>query len=145
MNTPIEYLILKEEQVNYNYAFRCKIIHRGFTNKETYEQFLGFITSFLGFHFCTSNYFQDYCIFGDDVIIEMRNTIEGRDYFLKCRDLQYFHYFRYRWMPYVVLYDPENKLGHIANYTFNNSYFEIWPLLVILYCLEKKAYHKIIF
>lgn len=143
METEIQYAIFKEESINYNSRVRSEIIHRGSFTKEKVVEFKEFVASILGFYYCTSEYFQDHYISSTKIKTRPFGP-EGMDYYLYTRrktNTNLIYYIRHISLPFVAVHDPEVFL---RNEEFNDiPYLKIWPLLITIYCLNKKDNHKI--
>jgi hypothetical protein len=159
METPIEYLILKEEQVNcktMNDVFEYEVLVRrppeksyhnkydiaftGKFHKDQYEEFAETADSMIGFYICINYYY-------------FSSSLYFRKFILSRGIPKYTNYSSYRYCdnnevlyelsPVVVIYHSP-RFKPKSQY-FPTKYLQLWPSLLLIYCLEKKANHKIIF
>lgn len=141
MSPEFKYEIIKTEvEISENIGRNVsKTIDCGFIKEQNYDQFFEYVSSVLGFYYCISEYFKEYCISGDDVVIELRITTIGLDFILRCLNMRSKHHHGYRFLPFVILRDPQYILDYIPENTFANPYLKIWPLLLSIYCVEKRV------
>lgn len=149
MNTKneLDYEVLKKKVRNPMHN-KFNILHKGKTSGDKYNEFLDLMQSFLGFYFCTSEYFKKYCILGDDILIETKveHHYRFKEFHVICRDIHNILYYRYSMLPFLLLEYPEFFPMDDAEETHSKmpfTYLQKWPLLLTLYCLEKKENHKI--
>lgn len=144
----LEYEVLKKKVRNPMHN-KFNIIHKGKTSLGKYHEFLELMQSLLGFYFCTSEYIKKHCILCTDVLIETKveHHYKFKEFHVICRDMYDCLYYRYSMLPFLLLEYPESYIIDDAEETHSKipfSYLQKWPLLVTIYCLEKKANHKII-
>ena len=150
MNTKdveLEYEVLKKKVRNPMHN-KFATIHNGKTSISKYNEFLNLMQSFLGFYFCSSEYFKRHSVFGDEVIIETKTDhyYRFKEFHVVCRDMHDCLYKRYTMLPFVFLEYPEKFPMDEGEETYSKmpfTYLQKWPLLITLYCLDKKANHKL--
>jgi hypothetical protein len=143
----LEYEVLKKKVRNPMHN-KFNVIHKGKTDVSKYDEFLELMQSFLGFYFCTSEYIKKHCILGDDVLIETKveHYYRFKEFHVVCRDMHDCLYYRYSMLPFVFLEYSEYYMMDEAEDRYSKmvfTYLQKWPLLVTIYCLEKKANHKL--
>jgi hypothetical protein len=123
----------------------CHVIHKGTTNENNYNEFLEIVDSFLGFYFCTSQYYKNHCFSGnDDILIQTRTApyYNLKEFRLLFRDMHDCMYYSYSMLPFVVIdYTDSNQINIYGKMQF--KYLQKWPFLLLIYCLKQKANNNI--